>query len=131
MRILITGATGAIGHEVLIELLQHSAFTSVTALSRRDIPSSTLPNASKFKNVIVKDFGNWSQDIMDEIWDAEGIIWYVISSIEERGEKKIILTEEQGDGNEYYRARPESRLAACISSRDVQREGRAGMYGQV
>lgn len=77
MKVLITGATGAIGHEVLIEFLQHPAFTSVIALSRRDIPSSTFPNASKFKNVIVKDFSNWSEDIMDEIWDAEGMFWYV------------------------------------------------------
>lgn len=68
---------------------------------------------------------------MDEIWDAEGIIWYVISSIKECGEKKIILTEGQGDGNKHCRAGPKSRLAAGFPSRDVQREGREGMYGQV
>ncbi|KAF2470528.1 uncharacterized protein BDR25DRAFT_369778 [Lindgomyces ingoldianus] len=75
MKVLITGATGNIGGEVLLQFLQHPSITSVVALSRRDIPSESLPNNNKFKNVIIKDFGHWSQDVMDIIQDADAMFW--------------------------------------------------------
>ncbi|KAF2495800.1 hypothetical protein BU16DRAFT_526345 [Lophium mytilinum] len=75
MKVLITGATGKIGREALAQFLQHPGITSVVALSRRDIPSEPLPNNYKFKNVIVKDFSNWSQDIMESIQDADAMFW--------------------------------------------------------
>jgi uncharacterized protein YbjT (DUF2867 family) len=75
MKVLITGATGGIGHEVLMHLLQYPAFTSVVALSRRDMSTSSLPNVHKFRNIVMKDFSNWSGDIMEQIQDADAMFW--------------------------------------------------------
>ncbi|KAF2804767.1 uncharacterized protein BDZ99DRAFT_467023 [Mytilinidion resinicola] len=75
MKILITGATGKIGRQSLLQFLQHPSITSVVSLSRRHIPSESLPNSEKFKNVIVKDFSNWSQEIMEIIKDADAMFW--------------------------------------------------------
>jgi FlaA1/EpsC-like NDP-sugar epimerase len=79
MKVLVTGATGTIGRAVLDKCLKHSGITSIIALVRRELSSDFIPsdnpNRDKFKAIIVKDFGDWSHDILDHHKDAEAMIW--------------------------------------------------------
>jgi nucleoside-diphosphate-sugar epimerase len=74
MKVLVTGGTGTIGKHALLHALLRPEITSVVAISRRDLPTNTSNN-SKLKVIILKDFNDWSQDILEEIKDADAMIW--------------------------------------------------------
>jgi len=77
MKVLITGATGTIGKEVLNQALLRPEITSVVALSRRDLPLDISKNP-KLKTIIIKDFGNWTPDVLEDIKVADAMIWFVL-----------------------------------------------------
>lgn len=75
MKVIITGATGFIGTEVLRQCLLHPSITSVVTLVRRLIPDL---ESVKLKQVIMKDddFLTYPEHVMDEIRGAHACIWY-------------------------------------------------------
>jgi uncharacterized protein YbjT (DUF2867 family) len=79
MKVLITGATGAIGGAVLKQCLKHPGITSIVALVRRELPADFIPsddaNRDKFTAVVIKDFATWSPDVLAQIKDADAMIW--------------------------------------------------------
>lgn len=80
MKVILTGSTGFIGHEVLLQCLNHPSITSIIALSRRDLPAeiTSAKNASaKLKVVVVEDWLTYSDEVVDELRGAEGWIWWV------------------------------------------------------
>jgi hypothetical protein len=76
MKVLIAGASGSIGGEILTQLLRRPEITHIIALTRKPLPS--LP--SKVENVLIPDFGNYS-NLGDEKWnqirDADAMIWAI------------------------------------------------------
>lgn len=76
MKILFTGATGAIGSGVLEQCLAHPGITSVVAFSRRELPSDVSSNP-KLEVVIVKDFANWPRSVLESHADAGAMVWCV------------------------------------------------------
>jgi uncharacterized protein YbjT (DUF2867 family) len=76
MKVLLTGATGAIGQEALNQALLRPEITSVVALTRRSLPSDVSAN-SKLRTIIMEDFSNWTTKVLDEIKDADAMIWFV------------------------------------------------------
>jgi nucleoside-diphosphate-sugar epimerase len=74
MKVLITGGTGTIGKQALLHCLLRPEIKSVVALSRRDLPTEILSNP-KLKVIILKDFSQWPQDVLEEIKDADTMIW--------------------------------------------------------
>lgn len=72
MKIVLTGATGFIGNEVLQQCLANPAVTSVVALSRRPLDSISDP---KLKVVVLKDFTVYDEDVLKDIEGAEACIW--------------------------------------------------------
>ena len=79
MKILFTGATGAIGSGVLEQCLAHPEITSFVAFSRRELPSEVSSNP-KLQVVIIKDFADWPQDVLESHGDAAAMVWYVSST---------------------------------------------------
>lgn len=76
MKIILTGSTGFIGHEVLDQCLHHPSITQIVALSRRDLPSEiTREHASKLKVVIVDDWLSYSDKVLNDLKGAEACIW--------------------------------------------------------
>ncbi|KAJ0419677.1 hypothetical protein BJY00DRAFT_313826 [Aspergillus carlsbadensis] len=76
MKIIIAGATGYIGHELLMQSLAHPSITSVIALSRRDLNI----NNSKLRVVRMKDadFLSYADPkITDELKGAAACLWAV------------------------------------------------------
>lgn len=76
MKVLIAGASGSIGGEILTHLLQRSEVTKIITLTRKPLPD--LP--SKVENIVVPDFGDWDQ-LGDEKWekihDADAMVWAI------------------------------------------------------
>lgn len=79
MKILFTGATGAIGSGALEQCLAHPKITSVVAFSRRELPSEVSSNP-KLQVVIINDFANWPKDVLESHADAAAMVWYVYLS---------------------------------------------------
>ena len=72
MKIILTGATGFIGAEVLQQCLANPAITSIVALSRRPMDSVSDP---KLKVVILEDFTVYGDEVMRELDGSEACIW--------------------------------------------------------
>jgi hypothetical protein len=74
MKVLITGGTGTIGKQALHHVLLRPEITSVIAISRRELPAD-VSNNPKLKVLILKDFSNWPADALQEVKDADAMIW--------------------------------------------------------
>lgn len=74
MKILIVGASGMIGSEVLIQCLAHPRISSVVAFVRREL-SAHVSDHPKLETVLIKDFSVWPEDVLRAHKDAAAMIW--------------------------------------------------------
>jgi hypothetical protein len=74
MKLILTGSTGFIGHEVLSQALSHPSITSVIALTRQPLPSST--SNPKLQILLVEDFSNYTPSLLRQLAGAGACIWY-------------------------------------------------------
>ena len=75
MKFILTGCTGFIGSEVLSQCLRNPAITSVVALSRRKLPDA-VGSDPKPQTVVMKDFKDYPDSVMNQISGADACIWY-------------------------------------------------------
>ena len=79
MKLIIAGSTGFVGREVIRLSLKRPDITRVVALSRTPILPSQQPedgvDASKLRNVIVEDYGEFSESVKKEFDGADACIW--------------------------------------------------------
>lgn len=73
MKVVLSGATGYIGGQVLRQCLNDPAVTSVLVLVRRD-PGDLAENP-KAKVIIVNDFTSYDEATINELKTAEAAIW--------------------------------------------------------
>ena len=79
MKLIIAGASGYVATEVVRQALSIPAITSVIALARR--PVATPANldagadASKLRSVVVRDYGEYSEEFKKEVEGADACIW--------------------------------------------------------
>ena len=76
MKLLLTGATGTIGGGALRACLAHPQITKIVAFVRRALPEEISSNP-KLETVLVEDFSNWTENLLDRHLDASAMIWYV------------------------------------------------------
>ncbi|KAF2870486.1 hypothetical protein BDV95DRAFT_607656 [Massariosphaeria phaeospora] len=74
MKLIIVGATGFVGKELLRQSLQRSDITSVVAVSRRALPPGT---SAKLRSVIVKDYDQYTEEAKKEFAGANACIWTI------------------------------------------------------
>jgi len=81
MKLIVVGATGFVGSELIRQSLRRSDVSAVIAVSRRPLPASTEPtegvNIAKLKSVVVKDYDQYSDEARKEFAGASACIWYV------------------------------------------------------
>ena len=74
MKVLLTGATGLVGGEVLTQLLAHPKVTWVVALTRRPLPDAVAKH-TKLQTVVHQDFSSWPSSTVDQLSDVDACIW--------------------------------------------------------
>ncbi|GAP87904.1 putative nucleoside-diphosphate-sugar epimerase protein [Rosellinia necatrix] len=81
MKLIISGATGFVGREVLRQSLSHPKITSVVALARTPvaIPEGlpTGSDTSKLKAVVIQDYEVYPGEVKKELSGAHACIWTV------------------------------------------------------
>lgn len=78
MKLIVSGATGFVATEIIRQALQRQDITSLVVLSRKPIATPEV-NAAKLKQVLVKDYAEYSDDVKKEFVDANACIWCVAS----------------------------------------------------
>lgn len=74
MKVIISGATGFIGKEVLNYALSQESISSVLCISRRALPEPISSNP-KVKVIILEDFTSYPPDVLTQLEGAEACIW--------------------------------------------------------
>lgn len=79
MKVIIAGATGFVGTELIKQCLRDTKITSVIALVRRAMPppedTEHGTDASKLRTVVLEDFRQYSDEAKSHLADADGMIW--------------------------------------------------------
>ncbi|KAH7375409.1 hypothetical protein B0T11DRAFT_270309 [Plectosphaerella cucumerina] len=76
MKLIVAGATGFVASEVIRQAVRMPEITSIIALARKPITADT-PESSKIKNVVIKDYGEYPEEVKKELAGADACIWTV------------------------------------------------------
>ncbi|KAL4780053.1 hypothetical protein BJX76DRAFT_364626 [Aspergillus varians] len=78
MKLIVAGATGLVGTEIIRQCLQINEITQLIALARKPvhIEEGTDPT-SKLKSVVIRDYGEYSADVKAEFAGSDACIWTV------------------------------------------------------
>ncbi|KAK6535859.1 hypothetical protein TWF281_000109 [Arthrobotrys megalospora] len=74
MKVIVTGATGFLGTEILRQCVASPHITSVIALARRDLGPEWQAE-KKITTLKVKDFGAFSDEELEVLKGADGCFW--------------------------------------------------------
>ncbi|KAI0161296.1 NAD(P)-binding protein [Xylariaceae sp. FL1272] len=81
MKLLVTGASGYVGREVIRQSLSRREITSVVAVARSPITAPEKidagTDASKLKSLVIEDYEHYSAEVKKEFADANACIWTV------------------------------------------------------
>ncbi|SCO87715.1 uncharacterized protein FRV6_11842 [Fusarium oxysporum] len=77
MKLIVTGANGYVGSEIIRQSLKLPQVSSVVAVSRKLVspPAGTLP--ARFESVVVPDYGTYPDHVRDTFRGADACIWTV------------------------------------------------------
>ena len=73
MHLILTGATGLVGSGVLHHMLQTPSISHISILSRRPVPQAE--GHPKAKVIIQKDFTSYTEEVLNELKGADGVVW--------------------------------------------------------
>ena len=76
MKLILTGASGFVGSEVLSQALSHPSITSIIALSRKPLAEPHTSN-QKLKVVLLDDFSSYKPSVLEQLSGADTCIWFV------------------------------------------------------
>ncbi|KAG8163065.1 hypothetical protein KVR01_007543 [Diaporthe batatas] len=81
MKLLIGGATGFVGTELVRQALANPKITAIVALSRREtvLPPSTA-GAEKLKSVVCSNFDEYPDSVKNELHDVDACIWTIAAT---------------------------------------------------
>lgn len=74
MHVILTGATGLIGAGVLHQMLNTESISRISILSRRPVAMAE-GHEDKVKVIIHKDFLNYDAALLEQLKDAQGVVW--------------------------------------------------------
>lgn len=75
MKVVVTGATGFVGSEVVRKCIDRAEITSVIALGRRAVDGELSKNG-KVHVVINENMGMYPKEVLGQLKGAEACIWY-------------------------------------------------------
>ena len=81
MKLVVSGASGYVGSEIVRQALADPRITSLIALSRSAIklPDNLNDSADvgKFQNVLVEDYGTYSDEAKRAFEGVDAVLWWV------------------------------------------------------
>lgn len=77
MKVILTGSTGYIGNNVLLQCLAEPAISSIIVLSRRNLSITDL----KLKVIIHEDFTTYPAELKSQLADADACIYCLGSNV--------------------------------------------------
>ncbi|KAK2592424.1 hypothetical protein QQS21_009876 [Conoideocrella luteorostrata] len=78
MRVIVAGATGFVGRQVLQECIANDKITHIYALSRRELAGdAALQIGSKVTVIIHNDFASYPTELLEKVSDAEACLWAI------------------------------------------------------
>jgi uncharacterized protein YbjT (DUF2867 family) len=77
MNLIVAGATGLVGTEVIRQSMQISQVTHVIALSRKPVQVEDDIDSSKLKSVLISDYEECPDHVKAEFAGADACIWCV------------------------------------------------------
>ncbi|PRP82340.1 hypothetical protein PROFUN_10244 [Planoprotostelium fungivorum] len=140
MKLVITGGSGFVATEVIIQSLCNPSITSVIALARRplSLPTSLPPTAdvNKWKSLVVSDYSTYPEDVKRELSDADACIWTVAitpaksASYDSKTVRKICLDDTMAGLNAIIEARSSSSASEGKPFRFIYMSGSAAERDQ-
>jgi len=76
MKLIVAGATGLLGTEIIRQSLQLGEVTQVIALARKPIQIDESLDSSKVRSVIIRDYGEYPDNVKAELASADACIWW-------------------------------------------------------
>lgn len=128
MKILLTGATGFLGQEVLKQLLEDPEITGVTVLIRR----TSGVTHQKMKEIVLNDFLNYDA-VMEDI-PADACIWCLgVSQLAVSKEEYIKITLDYAvyAAQTMIKANPDIRFCFVSGVSADQEEKSASLQGRI
>ncbi|EEY19047.1 conserved hypothetical protein [Verticillium alfalfae VaMs.102] len=77
MKIIVTGASGFVGSEIIRQCLQNPKIATVVAVARRPVSVPDGTPASKFRSVVVPNYDDYPEDALEAFSGANACIWTV------------------------------------------------------
>lgn len=87
MKLIVAGATGLVGSEIIRQALRNSDVTEVIALARKPVAMDDS-SASKLKSVVIRDYAEYPDEVKAELAGADACIWY--DSVHEKSLKNSL-----------------------------------------
>lgn len=78
MKLIVTGATGLVGSEIIRQCLAKPEVTSVVAVARKAVTAKDPVNASKLKSVVISDYEAYPDDVKTQFAGADACIWCAV-----------------------------------------------------
>lgn len=74
MKVIVTGATGVVGKEIVRNCLQDARITKVVILTRRAV-SMDVESHPKTEVVMHQDFSRYSDELLTRLEGASACLW--------------------------------------------------------
>ena len=95
MHLILTGATGLVGAGVLDAMLNNSAVTKISILTRRDIPMIKDRPDPRVNVIKHTDFNSYPPSVLSQLKGASGCVWALgISQTKVNAEDYVKITKD-------------------------------------
>jgi nucleoside-diphosphate-sugar epimerase len=74
MKVIVTGATGFVGKQVVSQCIDNPEISSILVLTRRNIDQN-LSQSSKVRVILHHDFHNYPQELLKQLRGSHSCIW--------------------------------------------------------
>jgi nucleoside-diphosphate-sugar epimerase len=102
MKLIVVGATGFVGGEVVRLALRNKSVTSIAALTRKVVPvpeyAGPEADTSKLQSVLLEDWETpYPQNVIDHLKGADACVWSVVSPARVCCAEKLMLHQVSCD----------------------------------